>query len=83
MIVECINDNWFNISGTKSSGPVKGELYEVIGEDFVEEYEGRPVYKLFYLLREFKANDYWASHHFKQVDIDISEIEQVEELLNV
>jgi hypothetical protein len=71
MIVECIKDTWYDSIGRKCTKncPIKGQLYEVTSEvkdsdsDFLE-------------LQEF-GDDLWIKRCFREVTVDISEIEEI------
>lgn len=87
MIVICIDDDWFDKNTTQYCKqvrvpigdwwPVKGQLYEVIGERRMS-WSDSPFYELY----EDPKRDYrtWNSKYFKEVEVDIQDIEYEEVL---
>ena len=69
MIVECIDDTFYTKDGRKSlTHPIKGCLYEVIEIIYASSLR-------FYGLKEFGPKDFYDSRQFKEVEIDISDVE--------
>lgn len=78
MIVICINGTWkphpiYKLSKPPNSYPVKDCLYEVT--NVIESYNTE-----YYELREIGNSILWKADHFREVDINIEDIEHVEVL---
>jgi hypothetical protein len=71
MIVECINDTFI---GAPEPLPVKGNLYEVV---HIEHDILRPQYSPFFKLKKLNTEVLWSHKCFREVDIDINQIEKV------
>lgn len=84
MIVICINDNWkyTYYDGTpaapnyKLPSPKKDELVEVIQSIFT-------LGKYYFRLKEYHSNYLYDADHFREVDINIEDIEHKEVLEEV
>ena len=70
MIVRCTSNEWTMYGKDSLIKPIKGCLYEVVGE-VKSDHTGQ--IKIYYILREIPGNFGWVSEKFEQVDIDISD----------
>lgn len=77
MIVECISSRWYQEGKLVTTDvPIKGNLYEVI--DTITCPCGCNY--SYYTLREFPIHCSWNTENFREVDINIQDIEHVEVL---